>query len=98
MVYLRIEDAQNLMKSLYYSKDKARGIDKTFMWYIEELGELARAIRNNDRVSIMEELADSIAWLLSMANLLDIKLEEVITAKYNGVCPKCKNIPCKCIV
>lgn len=86
------------MKNLYYNRDKARGVDKTFMWYIEELGELAKAIRSNNKVSIEEELADSMAWLLSIANLFGIKLEEVITAKYNGVCPKCKNIPCKCIV
>ncbi|MEM1546585.1 MAG: MazG nucleotide pyrophosphohydrolase domain-containing protein [Candidatus Methanomethylicia archaeon] len=95
---MRIEDLQNLMKNLYYNRDKARGVDKTFMWYIEELGELVKAIRSNNKVSIEEELADSMAWLLSIANLFDIKLGEVITAKYNGVCPKCKNIPCKCIV
>jgi NTP pyrophosphatase (non-canonical NTP hydrolase) len=98
VIYLRIEEAQILMKNLYYSRDKARGIEKTFMWYIEELGELAKAIRNNDKSSIEEELADTVAWLLSIANLLDIKLEKVITAKYNRVCPRCKNSPCKCIL
>jgi len=95
---LRIKDAQILMKNLYYSRDKARGIEKTFMWFVEELGELARAIRSNDKSSIKEELADTMAWLLSIANLFDVKLEEVITAKYNGTCPKCKNSPCKCII
>ncbi|MEM2793952.1 MAG: MazG nucleotide pyrophosphohydrolase domain-containing protein, partial [Candidatus Methanomethylicia archaeon] len=63
---MRIEDLQNLMKNLYYNRDKARGVDKTFMWYIEELGELVKAIRSNNKVSIEEELADSMAWLLSI--------------------------------
>lgn len=94
---MRIEDAQKLMRNLYYDRDKIRGVDKTFMWYIEELGELAKAIRNNDKASIKEELADTMAWLLSIANLLDVKLEEAIITKYGKMCPRCKNAPCKCV-
>ncbi|NMC20734.1 MAG: nucleotide pyrophosphohydrolase, partial [Thermogutta sp.] len=31
---------------MYYRKDVARGIDGTFMWLMEEVGELAAALRS----------------------------------------------------
>ncbi len=91
-----IRDIQKLMHDLYYERDSKRGLEKTYIWFVEEVGELGRAILKNDYESIREELADVFAWLVSLCNLLNIDLEEVILKKYNLVCPKCKSIPCKC--
>ena len=40
-----VEDFQLLIRRMYLDKDAARGIDGTFMWLMEEIGELASALR-----------------------------------------------------
>jgi NTP pyrophosphatase (non-canonical NTP hydrolase) len=95
---MKISEFQNLIKDLYFERDQNRGIYKTFIWLIEEIGELARILRSKD-ISFKdasEELSDIIAWATSLANLLDINLESAISNKYPGVCLKCKSNPCVC--
>lgn len=92
---MRIREFQKIIEKIYYKKDKKRGIDKDFLWFIEEVGEVARAIKNKDRNSLSEEFADCLAWLTTLANLLEIDLEKAIE-KYKYGCPRCKKIPCKC--
>ncbi len=91
---MRIHEFQELMKSLYGQKDHERGIERTFLWFFEECGELVRAYRQNSNLE--EEFADVLAWLCSLANLLDIDLETAALKKYNHVCPKCHQNPCIC--
>jgi NTP pyrophosphatase (non-canonical NTP hydrolase) len=86
---------QDLIKQIYYKKDSERGLDKTFNWLVEEIGELARAIRKKDKDKIQEEFADCLAWLLSVGSILDIDAEDAMT-KYRDGCPKCGRIPCRC--
>ncbi|BAA29877.1 74aa long hypothetical protein [Pyrococcus horikoshii OT3] len=71
-------------------------MERTFFWFIEEVGELAEALRKGDRESMEEEFADVLAWLASLANLVDIDLEEAAKKKYPGVCPYCGKKPCEC--
>ncbi len=92
-----IRDFQTLMKELYFHRDERRGVEKTFMWITEELGELGRAIRKQDEQGMREEMADVLAWLCSLGNLLNIDVEEAALSKYSGVCPRCKKIPCECV-
>ena len=40
-----LSDFQNLIREMYLEKDIARGVDGTFMWLMEEIGELASALR-----------------------------------------------------
>jgi NTP pyrophosphatase (non-canonical NTP hydrolase) len=86
---------QHLIKKLYYKKDSQRGLDKTYTWFIEEIGELARAIRKGDPEDIKEEFADCLAWLLSIGTILGIDAEEAMD-KYAKGCPKCGKTPCEC--
>ncbi len=80
---LTIAAFQNHIRTKYYETDVARGTPKTFMWLIEEVGELATALnQNTDRANIEEEFADVVAWLCTLANINDINLAEVITKKY----------------
>lgn len=98
---MKISEFQNLIEQLYFSKDKKRGIEGTFMWFTEEVGELSRALRKvnpKDKKSIAhleEEFADCFAWLSTLASLSEIKLEKVIE-KYKNGCPKCHKLPCEC--
>ena len=84
------------MRELYLEKDLKRGKEKTALKLVEEVGELAEAILLEDEDKVSEEMADIIAWVLSIANLFNINLSEAFNAKYNKVCPKCKNNPCIC--
>jgi NTP pyrophosphatase (non-canonical NTP hydrolase) len=93
---MKIREFQSLMKKLYFEKDKKRGKEKTLLWLIEEAGELSEAIRKGDVDSIEEEIADVIAWTASLANLLDIDLEDALQKKYPGVCRYCGRAPCIC--
>lgn len=70
-------------------------MDGTFRWFTEEVGELARALRQNRREALEEEFADVFAWLVSLANLSGVDLEQAC-AKYGAGCPKCHAVPCRC--
>jgi len=84
------------MKKLYFDKDLKRGLEKTVLKLVEEVGELAEAILLQDKEKITEEIVDIIAWTLSVANIAGIDVEEDFIHKYSNSCPKCKNNPCSC--
>jgi len=95
---MKISDFQKLMKDLYFYRDSERGILKTFIWLVEEVGELAEVIKEKkiDRKKSSEEIADIFAWTNSLANLLNIDIEEALLKKYPKKCSKCNSLPCKC--
>ncbi len=92
---MTVKEFQKIIRDTYYEKDSRRGLEKTFMWLVEEFGELSRAINRGSRPEIELELSDVVAWIFSVANLLDIEMEEVLNRYKNG-CPKCGHIPCIC--
>ncbi|MCY2951236.1 MAG: nucleotide pyrophosphohydrolase [Planctomycetota bacterium] len=71
----------------YEKVDRARGTPKTFLWFIEEIGELATALNGDDRANLEEEFADVIAWLCTLANINDIDLAAAVANKYLGETP-----------
>ncbi len=77
---MRISEAQRLIRDLYYRRDKARGLLGTYLWFVEEVGELAEAMRESR--GLEEEFADVLAWLLSLANLLGVDVEAAFLGKY----------------
>jgi len=95
---LKVSDFQNLMKKLYFHKDSKRGIKETFIWLVEEVGELANILKNQniDKKKASEEIADIIAWTNSLSNLLEIDVEKALYDKYPNRCKKCNSIPCQC--
>lgn len=44
-----LTDFQAKIRDMYYEKDVQRGVDGTFMWLMEEVGELASALRQGSR-------------------------------------------------
>jgi len=88
-------DLQSTLRDTYLERDAARGEDATFRWLVEEVGELARAMRHRDRDNLREEVGDVLAWLGSLANLLGIDLDDAASRFADG-CPKCGGIPCRC--
>jgi NTP pyrophosphatase (non-canonical NTP hydrolase) len=77
-------DKQKHISDRYERADRARGSPATFLWFIEEVGELATAINGNDRANLSEEFADVFAWLCTLANINDINLTEAVRQKYFG--------------
>ena len=73
---------QNEMRRLFYRRDSERGIFATFTWLVEEVGELGEALLKGDLRAVEEEIADVIAWTLSLANLVNIDVEKAFRRKY----------------
>ena len=86
---------QDLMARTYGRRDEARGVSATLAWLMEELGELARAVRKGDRPDQLHEIGDALAWLASLANQLDLSLDDA-ASRYRDGCPKCGDRPCRC--
>jgi len=85
-----------MMKRIYFHRDSARGIIGTYNWLVDEVKELEEAISEQDSNALMDEFADVLAWLASLANVVGIDLEKAATSKYDGRCPKCHESPCQC--
>ncbi len=86
---LKLKCVQEFMKVEYYERDSQRGLYATFTWLVEEVGELAEAILSGDKDRVEEEIADVLAWTLSVANLLGIDVEKALERKY-GVSRMCR--------
>ncbi|MEX1178912.1 MAG: MazG nucleotide pyrophosphohydrolase domain-containing protein [Nitriliruptor sp.] len=86
---------QATIRATYGDADRARGVDATFGWFVEEVGELSRAIRRQGRAERVEEFSDVLAWLVTLADLCDIDLADA-ARRYERGCPKCGTSPCAC--
>jgi len=87
---------QKLIREMYHEKDVARGIDGTFMWLMEEVGELASALRSGTHEDRLGEFADVLAWLATIANVAGVDLSEAVARKYGSGCPGCGQFVCTC--
>ena len=91
-----LRDFQQLIHKMYYAKDIVRGVDGTFMWLMEEVGELAAALRQDSQENRLEEFADVLAWLATIANVAGIDLSQAVQRKYGSGCPGCGQFVCSC--
>jgi NTP pyrophosphatase (non-canonical NTP hydrolase) len=89
-------ELQQLIRDMYMPRDVERGIEGTFMWLVEEVGELATALRHGSHAERAGEFADVLAWLATIANVAGIDLSQAIADKYGSGCPGCQSIPCVC--
>ena len=87
---------QATIRATYGVQDRARGVDATFGWFIEELGELSRAIRREGHDERVIEFTDVLAWLVSLADLCEVDLSAEVATRYGDGCPKCHERPCRC--
>ena len=93
---ISFRDFQHLIREMYYEKDVARGIDGTFMWLMEEVGELAAALREGTAQEKAAEFADVLAWLTTIANVAGVDLTAAVIDKYGAGCPGCGRLVCTC--
>lgn len=78
---------QELIRDRYYKTDSARGVPGTFMWFIEEVGELATSLQEagpgksptpEQRTNLEEEFADVVAWLTTLANIAGVDFDSAL--------------------
>jgi len=90
---MEIAAFQDVLLRTYAERDARRGVDGTFRWLTEEVGEVARALRGDG--DLEHEFGDVLAWVGSLANLAGVDLEQA-AARYANGCPKFGAIPCWC--
>ncbi|NNF41820.1 MAG: nucleotide pyrophosphohydrolase [Phycisphaerales bacterium] len=84
---MQIAEFQELIRRRYHETDAARGVPGTFLWFTEEVGELANALGHRERGdgdddNLREEFADVLAWLTTLANITGVDLTDAIRRKY----------------
>lgn len=75
---MEISALQQIVKERYFKTDRERGIYHTALWFHEEVGELSSAIATGDEENAKEEFADVLMWLLTLANLMGVNMEEAV--------------------
>lgn len=94
---MQIREFQELIERMYSARDRQRGAARTFLWFAEEVGELASAIaEGTDRENLEEEFADVFAWLVTLANVEGVDLQQAIR-KFTAGCPGCGKMNCDCV-
>jgi NTP pyrophosphatase (non-canonical NTP hydrolase) len=104
---MTIGEFQRLIETTYLAKDRARGLERTFMWFVEEVGELSRDLLHapvaagegtsvDPASPLAREFADVLAWLSTLASIAGVDLEAAARAKYGAGCPRCGRSPCAC--
>jgi NTP pyrophosphatase (non-canonical NTP hydrolase) len=107
-ILVSLAQFQQLIRDMYYEKDVVRGVPGTFMWFMEEVGELSSALREfestqpgseqqaNCRQNLAAEFADVLAWMITIANVVEVDLNAAISKKYGSGCPGCRQFLCTC--
>ncbi|MCC7408123.1 MAG: hypothetical protein IT442_08630 [Phycisphaeraceae bacterium] len=92
--HLTLADFQQHIRDRYYATDSARGAPATFLWFVEEVGELATALHKAQGAAtpavmakakggnLAEEFADVLAWLCTLANITGVDLADAVRDKY----------------
>lgn len=93
---MHINEFQKMMQKLYFERDSKRGTERTLDWLKDEVEELKEALEEGDIKAAEKEFADVLAWLASLANIINVDLEKAALSKYNNKCPKCGLSPCDC--
>lgn len=78
-------------------------VETAMLWFMEEIGELCRAVRrDDDRTNLIEELGQVSMWTICLANIFNLDLRECIQsaidkeykrqmAKYGEIRPCIRN-------
>jgi NTP pyrophosphatase (non-canonical NTP hydrolase) len=94
---LTLSELQQQIRETFGDKDSKRGVEGAFMWFMEEVGELAEALRGRrSHAETSAEFADVLAWLTTLANLAGVDLDKAMSLKYGAGCPTCRKVPCAC--
>ncbi len=77
-----LHEIQKRVWELVGEKDRMVGEMFLFSVLVEEIGELAEALRKKDKEGVSEELADVMFMVMSIANQFEVDLEARLVEKY----------------
>ncbi|MBP7559690.1 MAG: nucleotide pyrophosphohydrolase [Armatimonadetes bacterium] len=92
---MNLREFQERIGETYLRKDSDRGLFESYAWLVEEIGELAGALRHGRPEDLTHEFSDCLAWLASLANMAGVDLETA-ALRYADGCPRCSSSPCLC--
>ena len=75
---MTIRQFQDFIRRKYHARDSERGTPGTFLWFVEEVGELASALGGDNEANKEEEFADVLAWLCTLANINGVDLTRAV--------------------
>jgi NTP pyrophosphatase (non-canonical NTP hydrolase) len=94
---------QRHLDIMYGDPNRAKGIWFCTMRLATETNELVTAEDNVRAMTIehvkaayRQELADSLAWTIAIANILDVDLQNATENRFGNGCETCGTIPCSC--
>jgi NTP pyrophosphatase (non-canonical NTP hydrolase) len=89
---MQIKEFQKVISEKYEKRDRQRGVPRTFLWFVEEIGELATALAGKNKKNQRDEFADVFAWLCTLANISRVDIEKACkkytSGKIRGFKPK----------
>ena len=68
---MHVREFQDVMRRIYFHRDSERGVAGTFQWLVEEVDELGETLKKKMK-AMEDELADVLAWLASLANVVNV--------------------------
>lgn len=92
---MNLTELQDLVARLYTDRDSRRGIDGSLDALSGRIADLPELLTGGDIEKQARHLADALVELTSVANGLEINLQEAIRYYVHG-CPECGNNPCDC--
>ena len=93
---VHVHEFQDMMRRIYFHRDSERGAIRTFDWLVEEVEELEEALKKKSAKAMEDEFADVLAWLASLANVVNVDLEKAALRTPVIVFRKCGQTSCRC--
>jgi NTP pyrophosphatase (non-canonical NTP hydrolase) len=93
---IRLDDLYHMVASIYGDKNLARTATATFSHFVEVCGMLSIHARNKKRegFDVTDALCKALGWYFPLlAKLRVSSVEELVFAKFPGVCPYCRQSP-----
>lgn len=91
-----LKEWQLMFKKIYGNINRLESKKRLWFHFMEEIGEISREFRKNDRRHLEEECADGLAWLLPFCTKLEVDLDELTWNRYPWECDICHKEKCEC--
>lgn len=97
----------NHLNVIYGERNKEKGIENLLNRLFREVSELLSLEMKIPGMKISPaeiekefalELADTLAWIIAIANFYNVDLEKATLDRFGKGCWKCKKIPCQCTI
>lgn len=84
-----LREWQEMFGEIYGRKNLALSPAECFLRLVKEVGDLAEALRREEKREIKNYLASAFAWLCGLYGRLKIDMEKSIWNRFPGICPYC---------